>query len=396
MKTLQLNHISRRLLCAVMCISALSLAVTTRVTADGQAFRSESIRCGDTLFVSGQGSQHPDTGQQAEDYAAATMNAMTNAKRVLEGQGFRLSDVVAVNVWLTDLGMYTAMNDVYRTFFKDDYPTRTTLGVSGLPGESKVQVAMVAVKGPQEVIYPEGAEKSGLPFSPGILAGDTLYLSGSVGLDPETGKLVDGDIAVHVEQTLKNIGGVLEAADLGFENVVSTYFFFKNVDDFSGINETWRSFTRQPRPCRLPVGVAAVPLDSPLEITMIASRKDRQPFLGGTPPSDNYSRSLQAGNLMFFPGVFQREGTIGQQMDTIIDWNSHMLKAAGMTLEDVVEVRVYMTDPNDYEAMDTAFSNRFYNRPPTRATVFVPRLPANSKIMMGWVAATAGGSTQEK
>ena len=362
---------------------------------DALAFRSESIRCGNTLFVSGQGSQHPETGAPAGDYAEATKNAMLNAKRVLEGQGYELSDVVAANVWLTDLGMYTTMNDNYRKFFEGNYPARTTLGVSGLPGGSKVQVALVAGKGPKEIVYPAGAEKHNRPYSPGVLTSDTLYLSGSVGLDPETGKLVEGDIATHVDRTLKNIGGVLEAAGMEFTNVVSTYFFLKNVDDFGGINETWRSFTRQPRPCRLPVGVAAVPLDSPVEVTMIASRQDRQPFLGGTPPSDNYSRSLRVGNLMYFPGVFQREGSMQQQLDTIIQWNSHMLKAAGLTLEDVVEVRIYMTDPKDYDAMDKAFSKRFQSRPPTRATMFVPRLPANSKLMMGWVAAAADHSAQE-
>ena len=80
---------------------------------------------------------------------------------------------------------------------------------------------------------------------------------------------------------------------------------------------------------------------------------------------------------------------MSQQVDAIITWNTQMLQAAGLTLEDVVEVRVYMTDPNDYQAMDEAFANRFHSRPPTRATVFVPRLPANSKLMMGWVAASA-------
>ena len=84
-----------------------------------------------------------------------------------------------------------------------------------------------------------------------------------------------------------------------------------------------------------------------------------------------------------------------QQVDRIIQWNGAMLKAAGLTLEDVVEVRIYMTDPNDFEAMDQAFAKRFYNRPPTRATVFVSRLPANSKIMMGWVAAKADAGVAE-
>lgn len=378
-----------------MNVFANTLLMIATAAAAGSPFRSESIRCGDTLFVAGQSSGDAQTGQSAEDYATATANAMTNLSRVLAGQGYHLSDVVAVNVWLTDLGKYTEMNEVYRSFFKDGYPTRTTIGVSGLPGGSKVQVAAVAFKGSKQVIYAKGVEKNNSPYSPGILAGDTLYLSGSVGLDAQTGKLVKGEIGAHVEQTLKNIGGILQAAEMEFADVVSTYFFLKSVDDFGGINQPWQAFTQQPRPCRLPVSVTAIPLDSPVEVTMIASRQELRPFLGGRPSSDNYSRSLQAGNFMYFPGVFQREGTMQQQVDRIIQWNGAMLKAAGLTLEDVVEVRIYMTDPNDFEAMDEAFAKRFYNRPPTRATVFVSRLPANSKIMMGWVAAKADAGVAE-
>ena len=96
-------------------------------------------------------------------------------------------------------------------------------------------------------------------------------------------------------------------------------------------------------------GLSALPLESPLEVTMVASRNDRRPFLGGTPPSDNYSRGLQSGELMYFPGVFQREGSMQEQVDAILDWNGKLLGAADLTLEDVVEVRVYMTDRGDYE-----------------------------------------------
>lgn len=369
-------------------LTALVVSSKVRAAPDHEAFRSESIRVGDTLFVSGQGSRDPKTGQQPESMAVATRHAMENARRVLAGQGFELSDVVAVNVWLEDLGEYAEMNGVYRSFFEGDYPTRTTLGVAALPGGSKFQVAMVAYRGAKKVIYPGGATKGNLPFSPGILAGDTLYLSGNVGLDSATGKLVEGDIAVHVTQTLKRIGGILEAADMDFTNVVSTYFFLKNVDDFSGINQPWQSFTKQPRPARLPVGVAAIPLDSPVEITMIASRGRRQPYLGkDQPASDNYSRGLHSGNLMYLGGTFQREGTMENQVDKLVDWNGRILAAAGLTLEDVVEVRVYLTNVKDYDAMDRAYRKHFYGRPPTRATVFVPRLPAKSKIMMGLVAA---------
>lgn len=386
MHRIPLLKLERNVFCAAVWLVALFAFPITSESDEIVPFRSESIRCGNTLFVSGQGSRDAVTGEHSTKIATATRQAMLNVQRVLVGQGYSLTDVVAATVWLTDMGNYSEMNRVYRTFFGDVYPTRTTLGVSGLPGDSMVQVAVVAVKGVKKPIYPAGMGKGSAPYTPGILTEETLYLSGSVGLDPATGTLVEGDITAHVTQTLQNIGQVLEAAEMKFENVVSSYFFFENVDDFGGINETWRSFTRQPRPCRLPVGVSALPLESPLEVTMVASRNDRRPFLGGTPPSDNYSRGLQSGELMYFPGVFQREGSMQEQVDAILDWNGKLLAAADLTLEDVVEVRVYMTDRGDYEAMDKAFERRFHARPPTRATVFVPRLPANSKLMMGWVA----------
>ena len=140
-------------------LAALLTLATTHTIRAHDAFRSESIRVGDTLFVSGQGSTDPATGKQPESMAAATRQAMENAGRVLENAGFDFSDVVAVNVWLDDLGAYAEMNGVYRSFFDGDYPTRTTLGVSGFPDGSRFQVAMVAYSGGK---YLRGPQASGL------------------------------------------------------------------------------------------------------------------------------------------------------------------------------------------------------------------------------------------
>src|SRR4029077_17828189 len=105
------------------------------------------------------------------------------------------------------------MNKAYRSFFKGDFPTRTTVQIAELPGGSKhVEIAAVAVKGEKKIIHPKGAKPRDVPLSPGILVGDTLYLSGQVSLDPQTGKLIEGDFKAHAAQALKNLQGVLEAA----------------------------------------------------------------------------------------------------------------------------------------------------------------------------------------
>ena len=320
---------------------------------------------------------------------AATTQAMRNLERELDRAGFNFSDVVVAQVWLTDLGKYHEMNNAYRGFFKQRFPTRTTLGVAALPDGSMVQIAMVAVKGPKRVIFPEGAGESNLPFSPGILAGDTLYLSGHVGINPETGKLVEGDIGAHVIQTLKNIQKVLHAADMELTDVVSAYLYMKNVDDFGAASNAYLTMiTKKPRPARLPMGVAALPLDSPVEITMIASRKPRRGLFGeGQSQSGSYSRGLLNDNVMHLAGKFSREGTMQRQVDDSVEWLAAILKAGDMGLKDVVEVRVYLSDIRNYAAMTEACRQHFADSRPTLAVIAVPGMPAKSHMMMGLVAA---------
>ncbi len=349
----------------------------------------QTLQVGDTLYLAAQGNQNPATGERFMEMGAATRQVMLNLKCELDASGYDFSDVVASHVWLADLGKYRQMNAVYRSFFTKQFPVRTTVGVSALPGESPVQIAMVAFKGPTKVIFPRGAKPSGLPFSPGILAGDTLYLSGHAGTDPQTGKLVEGDMRAHVLQTLRNTHGVLQAAGMDFDHVVSAYVFVKDLDQFGEASEAYLSvFDTEPRPARMPMGVAAIPLNSPVEITLIASRKPRQAVVGeGQPPSGGYSRGLLNGDVLHLAGIYRRDGTMQDQVDSCLEWIRPLLTAGGMGVEDVVELRIYLSDIDDDTTMREACRKHFSVSPPTLSVIGVPRLPANSKIMMGIVAA---------
>ncbi|MCH2203680.1 MAG: Rid family hydrolase [Fuerstiella sp.] len=360
----------------------------TTVAHENPVFKP-TVRIGETLYVSAKGSRNPETGEHPADMGTATTQTMLNIDQELSRVGFTFSDVVSVQVWLTDLEKYQEMNNAYRQFFGQQFPARTTLGVTALPDGSMVQIAMVAVKGPKQVIRPTGADTSNLPFSPGILAGDTLYLSGHVGINPESGKLVEGDIGDHVVQTLKNIQAVLKAADMDLSHVISAYLYMKNVEDFAAVSNAYLTMiTEEPRPARLPMSVAKLPLDSPVEITMIASRKPRQAIIGeGQPPSGSYSRGLLSNNVMHLAGVFRREGTIQRQVNEGIEWLTAILKAGNMQLKNVVEVHVYLADIGDYAALTAACRQKFSDGGPTLAVTAVPQLPARSSIMLGLVAA---------
>jgi 2-iminobutanoate/2-iminopropanoate deaminase len=108
------------------------------------------------------------------------------------------------------------------------------------------------------------------PYSQAIKANGFIYLSGQVALDPQSGELVGSDIRRQTERVLENIKGILEAAGANLHHVIKTTVFLKDMNDFSGMNETYaRYFTAAP-PARSTVQVSRLPKDALVEIEVIA------------------------------------------------------------------------------------------------------------------------------
>ena len=120
------------------------------------------------------------------------------------------------------------------------------------------------------VIRPEKAPTTGLPFSPGILAGNTLYLSGHLGRDPVSNALVRGGIEAETRQALANVREVLKSAGMDFKDVTSVTAYITSFDDFATFNAVYReSFPADP-PARATVQVAALNVGARVELQMIA------------------------------------------------------------------------------------------------------------------------------
>lgn len=109
------------------------------------------------------------------------------------------------------------------------------------------------------------------PFSQGIRVHGLLYLSGQVGQDPATGKLVSGGIHAETEQVLKNLAAVLEAAGKTFTDVVRAGVFLSNMGDFSAMNAVYEKQFIQPYPARTTIAVAALPLGACVEIDLVVA-----------------------------------------------------------------------------------------------------------------------------
>lgn len=108
------------------------------------------------------------------------------------------------------------------------------------------------------------------PYSQAIRAGDFVFLSGQIPLDPATGQLVSGDIKQEATQVMRNLEAVLAAAGATFANVVRTTIFLSDMADFSAVNEVYGSHFANEPPARATVQVAALPRGARVEIDAVA------------------------------------------------------------------------------------------------------------------------------
>src|SRR5690606_16155980 len=109
------------------------------------------------------------------------------------------------------------------------------------------------------------------PYNQAVLSGDTLYISGQIPIDPSTGNLVEGDISKETAPPMENLKAMLEAAGMGFGQVVKSTIFIKDMGQFGQINEVYGSyFDGDTAPARETVEVAKLPKNVNVEISMIA------------------------------------------------------------------------------------------------------------------------------
>lgn len=114
------------------------------------------------------------------------------------------------------------------------------------------------------------------PYSQAVMAGNVLYTSGQIAIDPKSGNMVDSDVEAETTQVMKNLEAVLTAAEMEFADVVKTSIFLKDMGDFQKVNAIYAQyFNEEEAPARETVQVAQLPKDVRVEISMIAIKKFR-------------------------------------------------------------------------------------------------------------------------
>jgi 2-iminobutanoate/2-iminopropanoate deaminase len=122
----------------------------------------------------------------------------------------------------------------------------------------------------KQAIASAGAPKAIGPYSQAVRAGQFLFVSGQIPIDPATGNMIAGDVAAQTRRVLDNVGAVLTAAGRSFADVVRTTVFLADMNDFAAMNDVYGQYFTEPYPARATVQVARLPKDARVEIDVIA------------------------------------------------------------------------------------------------------------------------------
>jgi 2-iminobutanoate/2-iminopropanoate deaminase len=212
-----------------------------------------------------------------------------------------------------------------------------------------------------------------MPFSAAVKVDGLVYVSGTLGAGA-------GDIKAQTKQVLDTVNATLKSAGSSLANAASMTVYLKNQSDFAAMNEVYRTYWTKDPPARTTV---MVPLlnEGLVEIAAVGVPDGGERVVvnpSGWMVSPNpYSYGIKTGNTLFLAGLISRngkdnstvKGDMSAQTKTVLDNGAAVLKAAGMTLADVVSSRIYLTDSAAFQDMNAVYRTYFPTDPPARATV---------------------------
>ena len=337
------------------------------------------VMVGKTVYIAGKGDYRPNA-----EFGEKVKNCLNEIRKSLQVADLDLKHVVKSFVYLEDPDKFGEFNKHYAEFFPENPPARTTLGVSQVPGDSRLEITCIA--------YSDLAERkrigdppAGLPFSPGILAGDTLYVSGKGDQLPGGGH--PATFEEQVRQAMRNVETTLKQARLDFRNVVMSHVFLDHSENLDVANKVYNEyFDDGNEPACATVFVDWIPGGSHVEVTCFATtdlpgRKVVRPESVRIGPSEGAvtaSPAVWAGNLLYLSGLSGSEPTggatksdLGEQVHQMARNHVAVLDAAGLKLDDIVSGHVYLKDMNDYNGMNAIY-RQYFSRGPGVRTCLMP------------------------
>lgn len=203
-----------------------------------------AIQVDDVLYMSAQSGVDPATGKYPADFADEVKQALDNVTTIAKTAGMSMANVIWVNPYLSSEGApHEVMNKIYATYFEfGNTPGRGTIQVVDLPEEQHIVFSCIAGANlaKRKAIRPRN-EKPSPTASPGLLYGDTLYLSAKDAYVPALG-LFTADLDVQSRLSMRNLLDGLEQADMDFSNVASSTIYMRDMKDAEKVRGIYGSF----------------------------------------------------------------------------------------------------------------------------------------------------------
>ncbi len=210
------------------------------------------IQVDDVLYMSAQGGTDPLTGKIAANFASEVKQSLDNVTSIVKAASMGMANVVWVNPYLSSSDAPEGvMNKIYATYFEfGNTPGRGTIQVLDLPNKQHIVFSCIAGAdlAKRKAIRPKN-EKPSRTASPGILYGDTLYLSAKDAYVPGLG-LFSSDLDVQVRLSMRNLLDGLEEADMDFSNVVSSTIYMRQMEDADKVHTLYATFLKDHFPAR--------------------------------------------------------------------------------------------------------------------------------------------------
>jgi enamine deaminase RidA (YjgF/YER057c/UK114 family) len=289
-----------------------------------------------------------------------TRGTLERLRQRLEALNMDLDRVAAMQVYLRDPADFAAMNEIYKEYWPEDPPVRTTVTGRMHHPDARVGVTAVALphKEPREVIRPDEWLPSPNPYSYAIRSGYSVYLSGLVSRNPRTNTVIEGDAAMQTRVIFENARELLQACGLHIRDIIYTRLYVTDRAFLPSVDAMYREYFPREPPARVTM---VTPLMNPkhlVEITMYATKTQPRGLTVAAPRPEwlesrqdrHYSAVAYARNRLFVSGMIGvTPDTIGKpiaQVQLILRRVFRLLQLMRFAWRELREVTVLCRDPS--------------------------------------------------
>ena len=368
----------------------------------------------------------PKTGQIAsQDIKEQTKQCLINIQAIVESIDHNMDDVVKMTIFLKDIAHIESVNEVYKTFFKKELPTRTVVAVANLPMDGALlQIDTLLSNGegttpqkPLELVkVTRNTDAAPRDSFSSQTAAFSHYnnISGQLPIDPKTAKLIDGGIKEQTEQCLKNVKAILESIGHVLNDVVKTTIYLKSVSDVEVVNEVFAKWFPKYVPARTIMIASDLPLNSLVQIDCAVSHGDGTPpqlpedtrFLvieannTDHAPKASYTQTVAyshynhiSGQLPLDPKSNKIEShDVKEQAKQCLENIKAIVESIDHSMDDVVKINIQLANISDLDTVTEVYTTYFAGDLPARTVTGVSEIPMGALVQIDAVVSNAEGT----